>query len=93
MRRPIGPFLGAVIFVLLENFAIDFIDRERFNTLIGICFLAIVLFSPDGILGLWGRLLALFNRVGPASRRLDHPADGGNGIQLATAGRLTTGRK
>jgi branched-chain amino acid transport system permease protein len=26
---------------------------ERFNTLIGILFLAIVLFSPDGLLGLW----------------------------------------
>ena len=29
------------------------IGAERFNTLIGILFLAIVLFSPDGLLGLW----------------------------------------
>jgi branched-chain amino acid transport system permease protein len=55
LTRPIGPFLGAVLFVLLENFAIDLIDRERFNTVIGAVFLAIVLFSPDGILGLWTR--------------------------------------
>jgi hypothetical protein len=27
-----------------------------FNTLIGIIFLAIVIVSPDGLLGLWGRL-------------------------------------
>lgn len=53
MRHPIGPFLGAVAFVLLDNFAIDLIDRERFNTVIGIVFLLIVLFSPDGLLGLW----------------------------------------
>ena len=56
LRHPIGPFLGALAFVLLENFAIDLIDRERFNTVIGGAFLLIVLFSPDGLLGLWGRL-------------------------------------
>jgi branched-chain amino acid transport system permease protein len=53
LGHPIGPFLGAVVFVLLENFAIDLIDRERFNTVIGLAFLAIVLFSPDGLLGIW----------------------------------------
>ena len=56
LRHPLGPFLGAVLFVLLENFAIDLIDRERFNTVIGLAFLAVVLFSPDGLLGLWKRL-------------------------------------
>jgi branched-chain amino acid transport system permease protein len=56
MRRPVGPFIGAVLFVLLQNFAIDLIDRERFNALIGAVFLAVVLFSPDGVLGLWAKL-------------------------------------
>lgn len=56
LRHPIGPFLGALAFVLLENFAIDLIDRERFNTVIGVAFLAVVFFSPDGLLGLWQRL-------------------------------------
>lgn len=65
LRHPIGPFLGAVTFVLLENFAIDFIDRERFNTVIGTMFLLIVLFSPDGILGLWAKFTkATQRRVG-----------------------------
>jgi branched-chain amino acid transport system permease protein len=54
MRHPIGPFLGAIVFVLVQNFAIDVIARERFNLVIGIVFLSIVLFSPDGLLGLWG---------------------------------------
>ncbi len=55
LRHPVGPFLGAIVFVLLENFAIDLIDRERFNTVIGLALLLIVLFSPDGLLGLWRR--------------------------------------
>src|SRR3546814_5692820 len=55
LRHPIGPFVGAIAFVLLENFAIDLIDRERFNTVIGLAFLLVVLFSPDGLLGLWNR--------------------------------------
>jgi branched-chain amino acid transport system permease protein len=60
MRHPIGAFLGAIVFVLLQTFAIDVIDRERFNLVIGIVFLAIVLFSPDGLLGLWARLRSRF---------------------------------
>ncbi|MFN0159686.1 MAG: branched-chain amino acid ABC transporter permease [Burkholderiales bacterium] len=56
MKHPIGAFIGAIIFVLLQTFAIDIIDRERFNLVIGGVFLAIVLFSPDGLLGLWAKL-------------------------------------
>lgn len=58
MKHPIGAFIGAIVFVLLQNFAIDLVDRERFNLVIGGVFLAIVLFSPDGLLGLWQRLRA-----------------------------------
>jgi len=60
MRHPIGAFLGAIVFVLLQTFAIDLIDRERFNLVIGGVFLAIVLFSPDGLLGLWAKFHARF---------------------------------
>jgi branched-chain amino acid transport system permease protein len=56
LRHPAGPFLGALFFVLLDNFAIDLVGAERFNTVIGLTFLAIVLFSPDGLLGLWEKL-------------------------------------
>ncbi|MEO8667129.1 MAG: branched-chain amino acid ABC transporter permease [Bauldia sp.] len=52
-RRPAGAFLGAIFFVLLDTYAINVMGAERFNTLIGVLFLAIVLFSPDGLLGLW----------------------------------------
>ncbi len=40
----------------MQTFAIDLVGAERFNTLIGLVFLAIVFFSPDGILGLWEKL-------------------------------------
>jgi branched-chain amino acid transport system permease protein len=78
MRHPIGAFLGAIVFVLLQNFAIDLVDRERFNLVIGGVFLAIVLFSPDGLVGLWARLKRRFDpqRARPAER-VRSPQGGG----------------
>ena len=61
MNHPIGAFLGAIVFVLLQTFAIDMIDRERFNLVIGVVFLVIVLFSPDGLLGWWARIKPRFS--------------------------------
>jgi branched-chain amino acid transport system permease protein len=60
MRRPLGPFIGAFIYVLLQVFSADILgffgfSADRFKLIIGIGFLAIVLFSPDGVLGLWDR--------------------------------------
>ena len=63
LGHPIGAFLGALIFVVFDTFAADFYDRERFNTLIGAVFLAIVLLSPDGVLGLAKRLGGAFRRA------------------------------
>ena len=63
MKHPIGAFVGALVFVLLQNFAIDLVDRERFNLVIGGVFLAVLLFSPDGLLGLWAKLRS---RIAPA---------------------------
>jgi branched-chain amino acid transport system permease protein len=74
MRHPIGAFLGAIVFVLLQNFAIDYVfDRERFNLVIGGVFLAIVLFSPDGLLGLWARARARLGAGGAQSRITSNP--------------------
>jgi len=56
LSKPIGAFAGALLFVLIQNFAIDFIDRERFNTMIGIILLGIILFLPGGIVGLFQSL-------------------------------------
>ena len=60
ITRPVGPFIGALIFVLLRTFALDFLvkiglDGNRFRLLIGIGFLAIVFWSSDGVIGLYER--------------------------------------
>lgn len=60
VRHPVGPFIGAGIYVILKTFATDALVSvglagERFQLLIGFGFLAIVFWSPDGILGLWER--------------------------------------
>ena len=67
LRHPIGPFLGALVVVLLQTFASDLVGAERFNTLIGLVFLVIVYISDDGILGLW-------RKVAPWLARADRTA-------------------
>jgi branched-chain amino acid transport system permease protein len=73
LRHPIGPFIGAVVVVMIQTFATDLVGAARFNTLIGLTFLAIVYFSPDGLLGLWGRLLPqagpIPSRPGPGAKK------------------------
>jgi branched-chain amino acid transport system permease protein len=78
ISRPIGPFIGALIFVLLRTFALDFLreiglDGNRFRLLIGLGFLVIVFWSPDGVIGLWERWR---RRGAPATAR---PAGGAHG--------------
>jgi branched-chain amino acid transport system permease protein len=68
LRHPIGPFLGAVFVILIQTFAIDIVGAERFNTLIGLVFLAIVFVSPDGLLGLWGKIKPLLVQESLRSR-------------------------
>lgn len=63
LGHPIGAFIGAFIYVVLRTFALDSLvaiglDGRRFQTLIGLTFLVIVLFSPDGVIGLWRRFSA-----------------------------------
>ena len=72
-KHPIGAFIGGVVYVLLQNFAIDLFVRERFNLVIGGVFLAIVLFSPDGLLGLWAKLRSSLVRT-QTSRQKRRPA-------------------
>lgn len=75
---PLGAFLGALLFVLVQTFASSLVlfgisFDERFNTLIGLVFLVVVLFSPDGLVGIGRRLDGLARRS-PWSRRPRDPA-------------------
>lgn len=60
IARPIGPFIGAFIYVLLRTFSPDVLQAlsmagDRYKLLIGLGFLVVVYWSPDGVLGLWER--------------------------------------
>jgi len=60
LGHPIGAFIGAFIYVILKTFSTDILialgmSGERFRLLIGLGFLVIVFFSPDGVLGIWKR--------------------------------------
>jgi branched-chain amino acid transport system permease protein len=55
-----GAWVGAFAFALLDNYSREWtpsignvLGPERFNTLLGIIFLIIVLASPGGLVGLW----------------------------------------
>jgi branched-chain amino acid transport system permease protein len=59
MFRLEGAWIGALVFVLINNYAQDVsLVGDRFHTLIGVIFLVIVLVSPDGLVGLWERTVA-----------------------------------
>jgi branched-chain amino acid transport system permease protein len=62
LSSPLGAFLGALVFTFFDTFAASIYDRDRFNTLIGLVFLGIVVASPDGLSGLLQRLR---NRLRP----------------------------
>ena len=58
---PIGPFIGALIYASSRrsrstSWSALGLDGNRFRLLIGLGFLVIVFFSPDGVVGLVGAL-------------------------------------
>jgi branched-chain amino acid transport system permease protein len=51
----VGPILGSTIFVLLHNLVN--LATDRWLTIVGLVYIAVVLFAPEGLMGLWGRRL------------------------------------
>lgn len=70
-----GAWIGALAVTLLTNFANDY--TARFNTVIGLIFIAILLLSPGGISGIW-ETVAHRARL-PRARRPQPPAVQGSG--------------
>ena len=67
-----GAWVGAFAFALLDNYSREWtpsignvLGPERFNTLLGIVFLIIVIVSPGGLVGLWERGRERLRRRGP----------------------------
>jgi branched-chain amino acid transport system permease protein len=58
-----GPVVGATLVLLLKNYASAYI--ERWNMLLGLVFLFIVLVMPNGIVPGLGKLTARFRKEQP----------------------------
>jgi branched-chain amino acid transport system permease protein len=89
---PVGAFVGAVFFVLLDTFAssvklFGFSFDERFNTLIGLGFVIVVLVAPHGIVGLADRGMRAARRrpAGTAAPTAAEDAAVARGDALAAA--------
>jgi branched-chain amino acid transport system permease protein len=88
LGRVEGAWVGALAFIVINNYIrdswlTDLLDTIRvggsFNTIIGFVFLAIVIVSPDGLMGLWDRIWDVARRRGgppQVSSDLQHPATG-----------------
>jgi branched-chain amino acid transport system permease protein len=75
LARIEGAWIGAFAFVVMNNYIstnthiplVGFggtLFGGSFNTVIGIIFLVIVVVSPDGLMGLWGRIFETKRRTG-----------------------------
>jgi branched-chain amino acid transport system permease protein len=54
-----GAWVGAFAFIVINNYVRDVsvpVVGGSFKTIIGLVFLAIVIFSPDGLMGIWDRV-------------------------------------
>lgn len=84
-----GAWIGAIVFATIDNYTRiyapavgDWLGPERFATVIGIIFLAIVLLSPGGLVGIWESVWARRKRhVEPASEITEAPrSDAGDHV-------------
>ena len=79
LNRLEGAWVGAFVFVIVNDYAqsVGFLrgiglGQTRFETLIGLVFLVIVLLSPNGLLGIWDWIRAAVTR---ATRHARGPDD------------------
>lgn len=80
-----GAWLGALVSVVLQNYARNIplvhyvgITQDRFETLIGVIFLLIVILNPGGLLGIWGWIKNLVARgLRPSSIEAEPVASAG----------------
>jgi branched-chain amino acid transport system permease protein len=72
-----GAWLGAFAFIVINNYVRDVelpVVGGSFNTIIGLIFLAIVIVSPDGLMGLWDRVVGRLAR-GRGGGPRPHPVE------------------
>jgi branched-chain amino acid transport system permease protein len=91
LGRVEGAWVGAFVYIVINNYVRGFgfldthfftrlgLDSAHFSTYIGVIFLAIVVVSPDGLMGIWGRVLGLLDRKGRSAAVEVQPAGPGGG--------------
>lgn len=87
INRLEGAWVGAFVYVWVNNYVRDVpglnqigLTEARFNTIVGIIFLIIVLLSPDGLIGIGQRITGLFKRGG---RNTSQDPGSGNGSRTS----------
>jgi hypothetical protein len=76
-----GAFVGSGVFVFVTNYVSGYL--ERWPTLLGLIFVLTILFTPDGVVGAWQRLVwaPLLRRFGAADEaELIEVGVGGGGL-------------
>ena len=76
LARVEGAWLGAFAFIVINNYVRDVsvpVAGGSFHTIIGLLFLAIVIVSPGGLMGVWDRIVGVIGRRGGG--RGGSPAD------------------
>ena len=78
-----GAWIGAFVYAILDNTSrqIEFIG-ERFNTVIGLVFLLIVLISPGGLMGIYDLVSSRLRRPSGGAP----PAGAGDGVAVGGTG-------
>jgi branched-chain amino acid transport system permease protein len=82
LARIEGAWLGAFAFIVINNEVTNRIPADglwvvggTFNTVVGLIFLAIVIVSPDGLMGIWDRVWRLpGRRPGPPEVEIEAAA-------------------
>jgi len=76
INRLEGAWVGAFLFVWVNNYVRDVpglnqigLTEARFNTIVGLIFLIIVLLSPDGVIGIGQRITRFFASLGRGTSR------------------------
>jgi branched-chain amino acid transport system permease protein len=83
-----GAWVGALVYALIDNYSREWVPDvgtvlgpARFNTIIGLVFLIIVLLSPGGLMGIWEK----------GRERLQRPRGGGGTPRTTTPAGPETG--
>ena len=69
-KKPIGPILGAIVYFLFKDLLGEY--ATHYNAIFGAVLIAIIVFSPDGIIGALARALRGKSPAGAVHQTISH---------------------